>query len=232
MQFIEKNSFNVRSAVYRLKKGEATPEFILFPMIHIGSRDYYDEVYRRLSECDLIFVEGVKSKKAAHLTLAYRIVQRAKRFGLVTQHELKLSDFGDRVINTDMDTDAFDISWASIPVRTRWLLFLVIPFYASYLFLFGTKDMIAEKIRVEDLPSRDEIMNYDEELEKFDDLIVHQRDQNFIEAINRCYLENRGIKRVVGILYGAEHMRGVSSFLLRKLGYKIARAEWITVFNL
>jgi hypothetical protein len=48
MQFIEKNSFNVRSAVYRLKKQNDNLEFVLFPMVHIGSKQFYDEVRQRL----------------------------------------------------------------------------------------------------------------------------------------------------------------------------------------
>jgi hypothetical protein len=47
MQFIEKNSFNVRSAVYRLKKDGAGLEFLLFPMIHVGSKEFYEDVSRR-----------------------------------------------------------------------------------------------------------------------------------------------------------------------------------------
>jgi len=35
MQFIEKNSLNVRSAVYHLKRGDAGLEFLLFPMIEV-----------------------------------------------------------------------------------------------------------------------------------------------------------------------------------------------------
>ena len=41
MQFIEKNSFNVRSAAYRLKKDGSGLEFLLFPMIHVGSKEIY-----------------------------------------------------------------------------------------------------------------------------------------------------------------------------------------------
>jgi pheromone shutdown protein TraB len=208
------------------------PEFILFPMIHVGSRAYYDEVYRRLSECDLIFVEGVKSKKVAFLTFSYKIVQKIKRLELVTQQTLKISDFGDKAINTDMDARAFDTGWASIPVHIRWLMFLAVPFYALYLYLFGTKNLIAERLAVDDLPSRDEILNYDEDFEKYDRVIIDERDQKLIEAITRFYEENQGVKRVVGILYGAAHMRGVSSFLRHKLHYRVVKAEWITVFNL
>ena len=44
MQFIEKNSFNVRSAVYRLKRDGSALEFLIFPTIHVGSPEFYDEI--------------------------------------------------------------------------------------------------------------------------------------------------------------------------------------------
>ena len=76
MQFIEKNSFNVRSAIYHLKKDGAGLEFLLFPMIHVGSQNFYDEISRRLTACDLILAEGVASRRASLLTLSYQIVKR------------------------------------------------------------------------------------------------------------------------------------------------------------
>src|SRR5262245_773993 len=85
MQFIEKNSFNVRSAAYCLKKEGSALEFLLFPMIHVGSSEFYDEISRRLASCDLILAEGVKSKRANLLTLSYRIVKHIRRMELVTQ---------------------------------------------------------------------------------------------------------------------------------------------------
>lgn len=75
MQFIEKNSLNVRSAVYHLKREGAGLEFLLFPMIHAGAKEFYDEVSRRLAACDLILLEGVNSKKGNLLTLSYRVVK-------------------------------------------------------------------------------------------------------------------------------------------------------------
>src|SRR5262245_62006806 len=102
MQFIEKNSFNVRSAVYHLKK-DGAPEFFLFPMIHVGSQTFYDEITRRLTACDLILAEGVASKRANLLTLSYRIVKRIKRMDLVTQQDaLKATAFAGKVTNADM----------------------------------------------------------------------------------------------------------------------------------
>ena len=232
MQFIEKNSFNVRSAIYRLKKGDGQVEFILFPMIHIGEKDYYREVHRRLAECDVILVEGVVSKKAAILTLSYRAIEKIKRLSLVTQSALKLSDFGEKVVNVDMNTHEFEIAWSNLPLGTRAMLFFVIPFYAIYLYLFGTRNMIAEKIACEDLPSRDEILQSDDGWEKIDALIVGRRDQKLIGALEKFQAENDGKKSWVGLVYGATHMRAVSKFLLHESGYKIVNAEWVTVFNL
>jgi hypothetical protein len=48
-----------------LKKDGQGLEFILFPMIDIGSQELHDEVSERLAKCDLILAEGVDSKKAS-----------------------------------------------------------------------------------------------------------------------------------------------------------------------
>src|SRR5262245_38234485 len=137
MQFIEKNSFNVRSAVYHLKKDDTGLEFLLFPMIHVGSKEFYEEVSRRLAACDLILLEGVNTRKANLLTLSYRVVKKIRRMDLITQREgMIVSGFRDRIINSDMDGRTFDERWASLPLGLRAQLFLYIPFYAVYLFLF------------------------------------------------------------------------------------------------
>src|SRR5215510_1441297 len=102
MQFIETNSFNVRSAVYHLKR-DGAPDFFLFPMIHVGSQMFYDEITRRLTACDLILAEGVTSRRANLLTLSYRIVKRIKRMDLVTQQDgLNSAPFRAKMTNADI----------------------------------------------------------------------------------------------------------------------------------
>jgi hypothetical protein len=233
MQFIEKNSFNVRSAVYRLKKPNDNLEFVLFPMIHIGSKQFYDEVRQQLLNCDLILAEGVMSKKVALLTLSYRVIRNIKRIDLVTQQEaLKISDLSERIINSDMGGKSFDNRWAELPVMFRIQLLFGLPIYIIYLFLFGTRDLIAENIAIDDLASRDEILNFDEEFEKYDRLIVDERDQVLIRNIDHLYGTRGKEKKVVGIVYGAMHMRNITLHLSEKLGYSITGSEWITVFDL
>ena len=233
MQFIEKNSLNVRSAVYHLKKDDAGLEFVLFPMIHVGSKEFYDEISRRLAACDLILVEGVNSKKCNLLTLSYRIVKRIRRMDLVTQQEgLKVSRFREKMVNPDMEGLAFDERWSSLPFSLKAQLLFFVPIYVVYLFLFGTRETLAENIALEDLPSSEEVLCQDESFEKLDTLLVDERDRKLIDSIGKLHDSNRQDKKTVGVVYGAMHMRDVTSFLLRKLNYRVAKAEWVTVFDL
>jgi hypothetical protein len=233
MQFIEKNSFNVRSAIYHLKKDGSSLEFILFPMIHVGSREFYDEVSRRLADCDLVLAEGVNSKKARLLTLSYSVVKNIRRMDLVTQHEgMKVSSFREKILNPDMERRAFDERWSSLPLSLRAQLFLLVPMWVAYLFLFGTRETLAENIALEDLPSSDEILIQDDTFDKLDSLLVDERDQKLISCIEELHDSPRHDKQTAAVVYGAMHMRNIMNYLLDELKYKITRAEWITVFDL
>jgi hypothetical protein len=230
MQFIEKNSFNVRSAVYHLKKDDA-PDFFLFPMIHVGSQTFYDEIARRLMTCDLILAEGVASKRVNLLTLSYRVVKRIKRMDLVTQQDaLNAASFRSKVINADMAGDAFDARWSSLPLSLRIQLFLLLPFYILYLLLLGTRQTLAKNIALEDLPSQDEILLADDRFADLDSLLIDERDRTLLGNIKRVH--ESGGTNTVGVIYGAGHMRNVVDFLMRNLNYHVARAEWVTVFDL
>lgn len=233
MQFIEKNSFNVRSAIYRLKKEESGLEFLLFPMVHVGSKQFYEEVSRRLAKCDLILAEGVDSKKANLLTRSYRIVKRIKRLGLVTQQEgMEVSGFREKIINVDIGRYAFDESWSSLPLMLKAQIFLFTPFYVIYLLFFGTRETIAENLALEDLPSPEEILLQDDDFDKLDSLLIDERDRRLIHHIESLHQANGRDKKRVGIVYGAMHMRNVTNFLLQKLKYRVAQAEWLPVFDL
>ena len=233
MQFIEKNSFNVRSAVYRFKKSGSGLEFLIFPMIHVGSPEFYQEISRRLSSCDLILAEGVKSRRAYLITLSYRIVKHIRRMDLVTQQDgMRVESFRDKIVNADMDGQAFDERWSSLPVSLRVQLFIIIPVFVVYLFLFGTREMLAKNIALDDLPSFEEIISEAENFEQLDSLIIDERDRKLIEHIARLEDHQTKDSQQVGIVYGARHMRTTIAFLMQKLNYRIVKAEWVKVFDL
>jgi hypothetical protein len=233
MQFIEKNSFNVRSAIYRLKSDSSRIEFLLFPMIHVGSTEFYDEVSRRLSACDVILAEGVNSKKTNILTLSYRIVKKIRRMDLVTQQEgMKVSGFREKILMSDMEEMTFDERWSLLPIVLKAQLFILIPVYVVYLFLFGTREMLAKNLALEDLPSSEEILSQDDNFEQLDSLLVDERDRKLIEHIARLHYSNRPDPQTIGIVYGALHMRNAVAYLMQKLNYRVTNAEWVKVFDL
>src|SRR5262245_1758787 len=233
MQFIEKNSFNVRSAVYRLTKKGSGLEFLLFPMIHVGSAEFYQEISGRLANCDLVLAEGVKSRRASMITLSYRIVKYIRRMDLITQHDgMKVENFQAKMVNSDMEGLAFDERWSSLPIFLRAQLLIMVPIFVVYLFLFGTREMLAKNIALDDLPSSEEILSADEGMEQWDSLIIDERDRKLIEHITRLDKERTQASQQVGIVYGARHMRSTIAFLMQKLNYRVARAEWVKVFDL
>ena len=230
MQFTEKNSFNLRAAVYSLKKDPTALEFMIFPMIHVGSREFYQEISRRLASCDLILVEGVKSRNVAILTLSYRVIKKIRRMDLITQHEgIRLDEFRNKILNTDMDGDAFDERWSALPLALRVQLFLMVPVVVVYLFIFGTRESLAENLVVEDLPSPEEVLNEDE---GFNSLVIEERDRKLLEHIANVNNERSQTSQRIGIVYGASHMRCVMAFLMQKLNYRVVKADWVKVFDL
>lgn len=233
MQFTEKNSFNLRAAVYSLKKDSSALEFVVFPMIHVGSREFYEEISRRLASCDLLLVEGLKSRKAAILTLSYRLIKKIRRMDLITQHEgIRLAEFSNEILNTDMEGNAFDERWSTLPITLRVQLFLLVPIFVVYLFIFGTRELLAENLVVEDLPSPEEVLSEDESFSRFDSLMVDERDRKLIEHIANVNNERSQTSQRIGIVYGAFHMRCVMAFLMQKLNYRVVKADWVKVFDL
>jgi hypothetical protein len=233
MQFTEKNSFNLRAAVYSLKRDSTGLEFVVFPMIHVGSREYYQEISRRLATCDLILAEGVKSRKARVLTISYRLVKKMRRLDLITQNEgMRLDAFPQEIVNADMAGSAFDERWSSLPIALRVQLWVFVPFVALYLFIFGTREVLAENLVLEDLPSTEELLSEDESFSRLDSLVVDERDRKLIEHIANVHTERSHTSQKVGIVYGAFHMRCVMAFLMQKLNYRVTKADWVKVFDL
>ncbi len=200
-------------------------------MIHIGSPKYYENIRKRLESCDAIMVEGVKSSKVSFITLCYRFAARRKKIGLVTQHYMNMDGLRERVFNGDLGTHAFDSEWSKIPLRTRCLLFLMIPVAMIYSYTLTRKD-IATHIELDDLRSRDEILDADCDTEALDSVILGKRDRHLLQALEQYHANNKASDKVLGIVFGAMHMRAVVELLSRRLSYRVTQSEWETIFDL
>jgi pheromone shutdown protein TraB len=134
-------------------------------------------------------------------------------------------------LNADIDGAAFDERWSHLPISLRVQLLVLVPIFVVYLFLFGTRERLAENIALDDLPSSEEILADDEDFEPLDSLIVDERDRILIEHVAKLENQQEEAKQI-GIVYGARHMRSTMRFLMKRLNYRIAKAEWVTVFEL
>jgi hypothetical protein len=232
VQIIETSDLGVRAAILRMRRPDIQSEFILFPMLHLASPDFYSAIQTRLRECDLILVEGVNTIQVQLLTLAYRTPSRSKHLGLVTQGEgLDLSPFLDRLIHADLTAGEFERGWREVPLYLRLVLLCFAPLYGLYLRYFGTRDLIARYAEFNDLPSRDEVLSYDRDFDQLQHALLGQRDARLTLTIERVIQELGPAPKTVGILFGAEHMRAVIRYLTEKQGYHAASAEWLTVFE-
>ena len=231
LQFIEKSDFGVRAAISTYRKPDVPLVVRLFPMIHIGRREYFENIRRRLESCDAIMLEGVKSSRGSFLSLAYRFMARRKRIGLVTQHVLALDGLRERIVDTEMAREAFDSEWSKVPLRSRGLMLLLTPAALIYSCTMTRRD-IAAHAEVDDLRSRDEILDADQDTEALDSVILGTRDRHLLLALERYYERNKTSDKVLAVVYGAVHMRAAAAFLTRRLGYRIASSEWETVFDL
>lgn len=231
MQFIEKNSFNVRSALYSMEKADSNTKFLLLPMVHIGTRAYYEQVTEKINKCDLVLLEGVKSKRAGLLTLSYRVVRLIKRMDLVTQQEaLDITSFRNKILSADIKGEEFDHKWQSQAIWFRLQIYLMLPVYILYLMCFGTRQLIAEQMAVDDLQSSDEILFSDKHTEKLDDILLNERDKIVVKCISNLLVRNDSL--TIAVVFGASHMRRIVEYLYGEQGFRITNSEWLTVFDL
>ena len=229
MQFIESSVIGVRAACIRLSAGGKAPDVCLFPMIHIGAPAYYAEVRRRLSACDLVLFEGVRSFRARMLTRAYSIATHNKHLGLVQQKDaLAVSMLNQKKIHADVSTDEFRAAWADLPWHQRLLLLFGAPLFGLWLYLTGTRQSIGRRMNSEELESSRDFERFDRTpgLEK---VFATTRDLRLMEEVSRA-VEASGVGRV-GVIYGAAHMRSVSRLLTNKYGYRVVESEWVMVFD-
>ena len=230
MQFIEVNSFEVRSAVHQLERRGETLRFVLFPMIHIGEKSYYEDIAARASRCDLLLVEGVPSIWARIATRSYALF--AARLGLVTQLELDLRALRPKVINTDLSAEEFDAAHAELPVAARMILPLFLPLAGLYFLLRGNRELLAEQLETSDLPNREEILSASEATDALDDLLLSRRDRAFLLRLQSLFEDSRGKSITIGIIYGAAHMPAIFRFLSDQLHYRVVDSSWSLVFSL
>lgn len=157
MQIIEVSVTGVRSSVITLQHGHSPMRFVLFPLIHLGTEEFYRAVTARLGECQLIVTEGIAGRSviASALTLAYRLPSQKRNLGLVVQR-IDYASLGIPVIRPDITAQQLRRRWRSVPILQRTAVWCLVPPIALAMWIFGTRKIISRHLGQDDLPTHEE----------------------------------------------------------------------------
>ena len=227
VQYIENSVLGVRAALYTLARKIGAPKFLLFPMVHIGSPGYYSHVHKSLEACDVVLFEGVRTFRARVLSLSYRFVARRKRLGLVSQGASLLRGIRGRLILADVAPGEFSDNWARIPWHFRLMILLIAPVYGAYRYFTATKESIGRQMESEDVESSS---ISGETPPAFDEAILASRDAKLVATL-RSVMDSASPPATVGIVYGAAHMKVVTTVLMGEYHYQVERSEWLAVID-
>jgi hypothetical protein len=197
-------------------------------MIHIAPRAFYDEISARLSDCDVILFEGVRSQTVSRLTTVYRQAAKNRRLGFVVQSHMQRDHLADTLVHADLDAAEFERRWRELPWVQRWLMPLLSLAMGLALRFFGTRERIAARLDMDLLPSRQDVLG-DHEARQ---VILDSRDAHLLEAIDAQLSARHGTVCTIGVLYGAGHMRAVIRHLTDAHGFSVGSGEWVVVFDL
>lgn len=220
----------LRAACYRLCSERHSAVFLLFPMIHIGTSEYYQDVCSRLSECDVVLFEGIHSFRTRLLTTSYRWVAKRSRLDLATQSlDLKLADLPLRLVHADVTGGEFEQGWRQIPKTQRVALMCLSPLYGFWLYLTASRESLGKHLGLEDLPSRDDTLHQEQRV-GVERAFLGARDRKLMSCIDEVIHEG-GASQTIGVVYGAAHMRSALQHLISERNYQISGCDWLTVMG-
>jgi hypothetical protein len=233
MQLIETSVVGVRSAVITMQRSGTQLRIQLFPMLHLGTAAFYQQVTERLSRCQVVVVEGVggQSVLTRALTTAYRSPARSKRLGLVVQDidYGAMAVAGVELVTPDMTGEQVSRGWRAVPWLHRLGVLVLVPVFALGFRLFGSRYMLGTCLATDDEPNEldEQVREMSPAMTK---LIVDDRDRLLAEALDALVGARGAEPIVVGVVYGASHMPAVVR-ALAACGFKPRTAEWLTVFG-
>ncbi len=229
MQIVEQTGFGIRTAAIPMHL-EGHPRFLLLPMLHLASPKFFKQVRSQLETCDIIVDEGVRGRRTRLLTLSYRIAGRWRRGGLVEQGKgLDLSGLTARMVHPDLAAAEFAEGWTGVPLAQRALLLLLAPLFGVWMLIVGPERALMADLNMDDLPTREQEARADATPE-IDEALLGRRDRALCQAIIQLAADEDPSK-VVGICWGAEHMRAVLQALI-SVGYRPrGGGTWMTAIS-
>lgn len=231
MQILESSDWGLRTARLSLTSPHSDIRVTLFPMVHVGEPAFFQVVFADAFSHDLVLVEGVRSPIARRVTRVYRWIEGSTGMNLVVQ-PLYPSQAAchARIVHADLLGEEFAEVWRKVPRQVRALVYVVAAALGAWLRWFGSRQMLAKRLSLDDLPRREEILRLNPETVAIDRAILHARDARLVERLGAELDDSGPAVRRIAIVYGATHMRAVLRKLTGRRGYHVDRGDWLTVF--
>lgn len=233
MKFLESTHFFVRTVLFDFENSDQKIKlkFRLIPMVHIGSQTYYQQVRVQLEACDEILYEGVHLKATRLITRQYKNI--AKKLNLVTQNEhLSLRGLEAKLVHADYNKKSGKQAWRELRPTEKIKLALIIPATLFVQNRLLTREILAKKFMTS---AEEDYLAYGpvpDEKGTAENLILNAREQIIFKHINRKMQEDTSTEKVIGIIYGAAHMKKIARYIIDKHGYIPRSGSFLKVFDI
>ena len=232
MVFLESTNFFVRTVMFDFinRNKDVKLKFRLVPMIHIGTEEFYENVYKNVENCDEIFYEGMNLKKLNLTFKQYKII--ANKLGLVTQTAFfKLKQLKSKLTHTDFNFKEGREAWNELYFKEKIKLALINP-----LKLFISHQGISREILAKNYMTSSEeaylaFGPIEDKKGTLTNLKMNKREQLIFKNIKHRMESESNLDKTIGIIYGAGHMKSIARYLIDKHNYLPKNGKFMKVFD-
>lgn len=233
MKFLESTNFFVRTIMFDfINRNESVKlQFRLAPMIHIGSTKYYEKVLENLKGCDEIFYEGIYLKQTKLITNQYKRI--AKKLNLVTQNEyFKLGDLNAKFIHSDYTVKSGKEAWKNLKLKEKLRLLFISPIKLFIDSQVLTREVLAKHYMTSNEENYLAFGPVEDEKRTVQNLIKNEREQIIFKNIRDKMKMESNDEKVIGIIYGAGHMKSIARCLIDEYNYVPRNGKFMRVFDI
>jgi len=231
MNFYESTSFGLRVTSYDLVSPTYKNLTIrLIPIMRLGEEKYFKDIEAHLETSGKILYEGIKMKPSKLRIKSLRTL--AKRLDLVTQKNLNLKRFEEKIIHSDLDAQTTIQKWKRIPYLDRIKYSICFPIYLYFQDRTITRKKYAkyfmrsnEDINKIAAPMFDEKENVKEFYNEVRNIVI-------FKELDKIHNENIKIKTVISVVYGSSQMKSIFYYLSNRYKYKVLNGSFINVFSI
>lgn len=198
-------------------------------MVHIGSEEYYKDAFEHLNECDKIFFEGADIQGISKITDNYD--RLADKLGLVTQDVFDYRSLKEKLIHTDLNQSNSKDKLEALTFMEKIKFNISTPLTLFFASLFISRTVLAKAFMTSSQEYQLAYGTAHDEEGTMENLIMNEREQIIFQHIIKKIGESSAEDQLIGIMYGAGHMKRIARFLIDRFNYTPMNGKYLKVFD-